>query len=250
MTLRYTVASVLVLLILATAGWAAGRGGEGAEGDVVGSDTEHDRFIGLSLDEAAALAESENRIWRVARQDGTEFALTSDLSPGRVTFEVDEDIVTSAQIERPNTDAPGNDGTPEDPARANLLADAVVRIIGLDNSFGASDVFDDIRVARFVGSSQTPLEPLDLEIIAAALDGMRSVRFMDDANAEIQALLDQTPEGVAVVVVERLDLLDDRAEVELHMWCGSLCGVFLTYEATPSGDGWEIIGTTGPIAVS
>jgi hypothetical protein len=53
-----------------------------------------------------------------------------------------------------------------------------------------------------------------------------------------------------VVNVERIDLLDDRAEIELGVWCGSLCGVYVTYEATPMDGGWEITDTPGPIAMS
>ncbi len=55
---------------------------------------------------------------------------------------------------------------------------------------------------------------------------------------------------MAVVSVEDILLLDDRAEVELRLWCGSLCGVFLTYQAVPDDNGWNIVGTVGPIAMS
>ncbi len=55
---------------------------------------------------------------------------------------------------------------------------------------------------------------------------------------------------MAVVSIERIEMLDDTAEVEMHLWCGSLCGVFLTYEAAHGESGWEILGTTEPIAVS
>ena len=55
---------------------------------------------------------------------------------------------------------------------------------------------------------------------------------------------------MAVVSVESLLILDDRAEVEMRLWCGSLCGVFLTYEAGSTDAGWEILDTTGPIAMA
>ncbi len=56
--------------------------------------------------------------------------------------------------------------------------------------------------------------------------------------------------GVAVVAVERVEVLGEQAEVELRLWCGSLCGVFLTYKAARAAGGWTITGTTGPGAVS
>ena len=187
------------------------------------------------------MADGENRPWRVAREDGESFALTDDLVPGRVTFEVDGGTVTAAAIEQPNTDPPIVSG---DSDRAELIAAALERLLTVDNGFGGRDVFDDIRVA-----SQN-LEPLDLDFVIAALSRLGSVQVIDDAAVEIEALFDRPPVGVAVVSVERVELLDDRAEVELHLWCGSLCGVFLTYEAVPVDGGWEITGTTGPIAMS
>ena len=87
-------------------------------------------------------------------------------------------------------------------------------------------------------------------MIAAALSELGAVRFVEDADAESEALFAESPAGVAVVSVEDVLLLDDRAEVELRLWCGSLCAVFLTYEAVPDDNGWTIVGTTGPIAMA
>ncbi len=255
MKLRFSVIAAALAAALAVAALAAAGGdGDEAEGGP-NTATQQERFVGLTLDDASALAETEGRLWRVAREDETYFALTDDLSPGRVTFEVDDGIVTNAQIERAAIDdPPAGDEIVEDPARAELIAAAVLRLVTVDSSFGGADVFGDFRVARIVGSDGSPLAPLDLELIAAALEDHGSVRFIDDPQAEIAALFDDPPAGaavwVAVVTVERIYLLDDRAEIELHLWCGSLCGVYLTYEATPTDGGWEIIGTTGPIAVS
>ncbi len=41
-----------------------------------------------------------------------------------------------------------------------------------------------------------------------------------------------------------------QAEVELHLWCGSLCGVYLTYAAEQVDGQWVITGIVGPIAMS
>ncbi len=87
-------------------------------------------------------------------------------------------------------------------------------------------------------------------MIDETLSELGTVRYVDNADAEIGALFSESPAGVAVVSVDRVLLLDDRAEVELRLWCGSLCGVFLTYEAVPADSGWNIVGTIGPIGVS
>ena len=53
-------------------------------------------FVGLALGDAQAKANSENRPWRIGRQDDEVFALTADYNPERVTFEVDGGVVTKA----------------------------------------------------------------------------------------------------------------------------------------------------------
>lgn len=212
--------------------------------------TTSDDFVGLPIEEATAIADGEARPWRIAREDEESFALTDDLRPGRVTFEVDDGIVTTAVIEAAST--PSNEEpVPTDPARAELLAAAVGRIVTIDNGFGGAEVFDEVRVARVIGSDPNrPLTDVDLDAIAAALAGIDTVLFVDDADREIESLFDESPTGVSVVSVEDLVQLDDGSDVALRLWCGSLCGVFLTYEAVPVDGGWEITGTTGPIAMS
>ena len=68
------------------------------EGDAMndGALSDPEAFIGLSIDDATALAEQEGRAWRIARQDDEQFFLTEDYSPDRVNFEVDSGVVTIA----------------------------------------------------------------------------------------------------------------------------------------------------------
>ena len=158
--------------------------GDGPTGASTGSDS----FVGLSVEDAVARAEDEGRPWRIARQDDERFALTDNLVAGRVTFEVDAGTITSSVIEQPNTDSP-TDAIVEDPARADLIAAAVKRLLTLDNGFGGADVFDDIRVASVIGNDPgSPLQGLDLELIAATLSEIGTVHFIDGTDAEIEAL--------------------------------------------------------------
>jgi hypothetical protein len=209
-------------------------------------------FVGMPKNEAIARAESEGRPWRIGLEDGEAFALTADLWPGRVTFEVEDGVVTAAEIEVENTDPPA-DGPPviEDEAQARLVADAVKRLVTDDNSFGGASVFDEILIGRFIaGDPDRPLQWLDLEMAAAALDGVARVTFVDDTAAEIEARFDAAPTRTAVVTISDLVLLDDRAEIGMELWCGPLCGVYLTYGAEPAAEGWTITGPIGPIAMS
>ena len=249
--MRYRTAVILIAVtVLGLTVTALAFTGDGDAPAIDETSTHQGGFVGLTLEDAIAGAEDDDRPWRVSRQDDEELVLTADLWPGRVTFEVDDGVVTSADIEEPFT-PPDDYGLEDASERAGLLADALTRLLLVDNGFGSADVFDDIRVSRSVGSdSASPLFDLDLEFIEAALSELGSVSFIDDVSAEIDSLFDATPAGVVVAVIERVELLDDRAEIELRLWCGSLCGVFLTYEAVPADSGWEITGVAGPIAMS
>lgn len=75
-----------------------GDDGDDDQGDGMSDDglSAPEAFVGLSIDEATALADREGRAWRIARQDDEQFALTEDYSPDRVNFEVDGGTVTVA----------------------------------------------------------------------------------------------------------------------------------------------------------
>lgn len=76
-------------------------GGTGASGGTMlaGDVLEAADFVGMTLDVAGSWAEENGRQWRVGRQDGEELALTEDFVPGRVTFTVEDGVVTAATIE-------------------------------------------------------------------------------------------------------------------------------------------------------
>lgn len=213
-------------------------------------------FIGLPQDEAAILAESEGRAWRVGSEDGVEFPLTADHVPGRVTFALEQSVVTGVNVEPPLEDDrdPSTSIAPDDANAAAILAASVKQILTVDHSFGVGSPppFDDVRVATAIGgTSGAPLAPLQLESIAAAVEATgATVEFTSDPRALIDELFDANQPGVAVVTVSSVDVDGDRAEVGMDLWCGSLCGVFLTYEAVLTDGAWTVTGPIGPIAVS
>jgi len=155
---------------------------------------------------------------------------------------------TTAQVDTP---PPAGDTPSEDLDRAEVVVAAISRILTIDNMFGGRDVFDDVRVADTIGGEEgNPLQPIELELIAAAVQDSATVTFIPDADALTQELFEASPQGVAIVSIGEVRFESDRAEIDLSMWCGSLCGVWLTYEAVPGPDGWSITGPIGPIAVS
>ncbi|MDH3679923.1 MAG: hypothetical protein OEV40_08245 [Acidimicrobiia bacterium] len=133
-----------------------------------------------------------------------------------------------------------------------LEAAAIVRLVTVDNSFGPeAEPFDRIIIGtRVEGDVNQPLRPLASDLMTAALDRYGPITFVDDVDATIDELFRQNATGTAVASIDDLRVEGERAELDMRLWCGSLCGVFLTYEAELTDAGWEILGTTGPIAVS
>lgn len=210
-----------------------------------------EHFVGKSLEEAAAFAEELGRQWRVGRQDGEDFALTADFNPGRVTFTVEDGVVTDATIEEEDEQVVLPPDGSEDESKAELLARAVERLLTIDNTFGGENPFVRIEVANVVGGDpDRPVEPLALELIADSLQRLATVEFIPDAKAAIDRYFDGPPKPLAVVSIDDVRIDGERAEIDLAMWCGSLCGTWLTYEAELGAGGWEILGTTGPVAIS
>jgi hypothetical protein len=220
------------------------EGADAAAGDEAG-------FVGLTKEEAIALANEQDRLWRIGREDADEFAFDAQLLVGRVTFELDAGIVTTASIES-DVAPPTVDWGPVDTDRLDIVVAGLDRLATVDNTFGGGNVFTDMRVATTIGADpDRPLHPLELEMIAAALQSRTAtVTFINDAGAEIDSLFGESPSGVAILSVDDVRIDADRAELDLQMWCGSLCGSFLTYELVPAEGGWQVLGTIGPIAVS
>ena len=229
--------------------------GEGADGQARTTAADEAPFIGLTRDEASALAEADGRRWRVGREDGERFALTDDLIVGRVTFELDDGIVTTASIERTfeDLDDPGQPLTQQQRDAADVLAAAVRQLLTVDHGFGdAPPPFTDVYVGDALGGrGGEPLEPLQLERIAAALnESGATAQFVDDPDGLIEKLFDDTPAGAAMIIIDALDLLPDGAVVELHYWCALQCVVFVSYEVASVDGEWTITGLASPIAMS
>ena len=56
------------------------------------------KYIGLTPEKATELAEKENLRWRVTKENDERFLLTQDIASNRVNFEVEDNIVTKAEI--------------------------------------------------------------------------------------------------------------------------------------------------------
>ena len=261
--MRRTIAGLALLLLVVSISAAAvalavdsADAGEGSDGEELTNAASESPYLGLTREEAAARAAAERRPWRVGREDDKWFALTDDYVVGRVTFELDEGLVTVASIEQPLDDSndPSQPLTQQQRDAAEVLAAAVWQLLTVDHGFGVDTPppFTGVHVANALGDSPgTPLEPLQLERIAAVVNETgATVQYVDDPDGLAAKLFDGAPPSVAVITIAALHLGATQAEVELHLWCGSLCGVYLTYAAEQVDGQWVITGIVGPIAMS
>ena len=58
------------------------------------------QLVGMPLDVAISWVEEQGRQWRVGREDGVDLAVTADFVLDRVTFTVEDGVVTAATIEQ------------------------------------------------------------------------------------------------------------------------------------------------------
>jgi hypothetical protein len=146
----------------------------------------------------------------------------------------------------------GVDKAVDDAERARLQADAVLRLVTVDHSFDAeTSPFDRVIVSSLIaGDSDQPLEASAEGLITAGVAPDVAVEFTRNPDDEIAKLAATQSGLVAVVRIEDIRIDADQAEIDLGLWCGTLCAVYLTYGAEFDADEWTITGITGPIAMS
>jgi len=142
---------------------------------------------------------------------------------------------------------------------AQIYGAAVRQIVEVDNSFGGGNPFTTILVVDHVEPdagdavvSSVAGRPLTEAEQAAILDalGDLDVQFIADASEYRTDDLMPVIESSAIVAVGEIE--EDSADrlVGMSLWCGGLCGIWLTYRVVTDGAGWSVGGIEGPIAIS
>lgn len=98
--------------------------------------------------------------------------------------------------------------------------------------------------------SSRSLTDAERSAIEASLAPLGPVRFIDDASKWRTDDLRPVVEGAVILGVGEPVITRDTALVAVSLWCGGLCGTWLTYRVHLVGGHWEVAGTEGPIAIS
>ncbi len=101
-----------------------------------------------------------------------------------------------------------------------------------------------------VTDSRRPLTGPERTAIEDTLVAFGTVRWIDDPAAWRTAQLTPVIPGSMILGVGEPVIDGDTALVPMSLWCGGLCGTWLTYRVANVDGSWTVTGTEGPIAVS
>ncbi len=150
---------------------------------------------------------------------------------------------------------------PEAQTSAEVMAAALVQLITVDHTFGEgpppfTEYLVQARIDPFAGNPTggerpaRPLTPEEQAAIESAIGAYGPVRWIDDpADWRTDDLLPSI-EGAVILGVGEPILNGDTALVPVSLWCGGLCGTWLTYRLDLVDGAWTVTGIEGPISIS
>jgi hypothetical protein len=132
---------------------------------------------------------------------------------------------------------------------ADLLGAAVTELLTNDTTFGAGHRFTKLFVVNHMDDG-TPLTDAELQAVFDAATAFSPVEIIADAELARTENLEPIVPGAAIVTAGPIDEGDGHTTVDMALWCGGLCAIWLTYGADLTDAGWTITGPVGPIAIS
>jgi hypothetical protein len=145
---------------------------------------------------------------------------------------------------------------------AKVMAAAVLELITENHTFGdGPPPFTEYLIQSsfdpFAGNptGETAVEVRQLtnaerSAIESVVEPFGAVRWIDDPNEWQTVDLAPTIDGAAIIGVGEPTFDNDEALVPVSLWCGGLCGTWLTYRLAWADQGWRVTGIEGPVAVS
>ncbi len=102
----------------------------------------------------------------------------------------------------------------------------------------------------FATHRSRPLTESERSEIELALEGVGSMRWIDNPGPWRTAELEPVIEGSAIVGVGDVIFDEEGALVPVSLWCGGLCGTWFTYRLRVVDGEWTVIGPEGPVIVA
>lgn len=162
----------------------------------------------------------------------------------------------------PPTTEPEVDPPTADPA-AEIMAAAAYQLVTVDHTFGAGPspfttllVQTAIDPAAGTATDDPEADPrlltsAERDAIEAALSPVATLVWIDDPDDYITEDLAPSIEGAAIIGLGEPTVEATTALAPVSMWCGGLCGTWLTYGLELDDDAaWTVTGIEGPVAIS
>lgn len=140
------------------------------------------------------------------------------------------------------------------------MAVALLEVATTDNTFGGAPVFDQFLVLDHTdptaggNGGNDPSRPLtDAERLAieGALGVLGTVTWIEDADEwRTEDLVPVLQGSVVLGVGEPESIDDDSYLVPVSLWCGGLCGTWLTYRVDLVDGVWVVVEIVGPVMIS
>ncbi|MGD2102561.1 MAG: hypothetical protein PVG83_10040 [Acidimicrobiia bacterium] len=157
----------------------------------------------------------------------------------------------------------GEPGTSEpEVATPEIMTVALTQLVTVDNTFGGGpppfteyliQTRTDPRAGDVTGGSGEPSRELtgaERAAIEEALAEYGPVRWIDDPDEWRTPDLMPQIEGSVILGIGEPVVEDGSALVPVSLWCGGLCGTWLSYRVDLVDGLWEVSGIEGPVAVS
>jgi hypothetical protein len=162
---------------------------------------------------------------------------------------------------------PAQTHTPDEKSssRVEIYSTVIRRLVTRDHTFGeGSSPFKYVYVLNgaikeasnpsgdLFGPAPKPFPSVVVKGIKERLEDLPPVRFITDGNRARrgrQGIGGVKNDGV-IISLGPIERKNGRVQVSNGLWCGGLCGQWLTYVLRRLDSRWKITGTTGPSAIS
>ncbi|MGB7860846.1 MAG: hypothetical protein WBM90_10145 [Acidimicrobiia bacterium] len=153
-------------------------------------------------------------------------------------------------------------GKAEASSSPEMLAVAVEQLITEDHTFGQgpppfTEYLIQTQIDAFAGDptatgddTKRTLTPAEQAAIEEIVTPYGPVRWIDDPDEWRTPELTPTVEGAVILGVGEPVIEGETGLVPVSLWCGGLCGTWLTYRLVLVDEVWEVTGVEGPVAVS
>ena len=143
-----------------------------------------------------------------------------------------------------------------------MMAAALVELVTEEHGFGSGPPpFTEYLIqdrtdlsagdaSAFADGTTRPLTDSERAAIEEVISPFGIVRWIDDPSDYSTSDLAPTIEGAAILGVGEPLVETETGLVPVSMWCGGVCGTWLTYRVDLVDDQWAVTGVEGPIAVS